>query len=354
MELRKRSSPNLKKDSDDEEILPTHIKYEEKKETKHSSLWKKFIFGWLIYTCAFLKNCFTRLSKYDKKGIYLKWKTIFSRLFIITHEISVTLIQKIKQKHMEIKNSISNLQTIDRESSIGTKSPETLLQVKLKTMWLFYRNNIKYTFITTLVMILLLLKLSSHILSIEEIIIKDKQGNVIENPFIFKINNEIHLPNHHFKTLTLDEKWYDKEAEELKSDDFKRGYYEAQVYMQGFMNITFNQTRELLLHRCKDVDTCSCSALSQFGINKKIFFIKSETPVEEDLFIYGLDVIKHSNSYISTIVKLKKEKEVKAPSSFLLEYLNENNKKVILTTSSPIQAICIQTFLEMIDSSYYS
>jgi adenylate kinase family enzyme len=275
-------------------------------------------------------------------------------VFIVVKLNTVKKIPVIcKEKWSKLKIFVEDMNKPDREGSHQSKQ-ETFLQIKIKSFWLFYKTNIKYTLTLTFILIIASLLLKNYLFT-NEIVFRDKLNNVIDNPLIFKINGQIYIPNSDLNTLTIDSKWFsDKSERSLTSNDFSRGFFEAEVYNRGLMNITFNQTKEIIMDRCINQVKCDCAALSQFGIDKNIFFIKGTDEIEGAIIMYGFSIVQRSGSTIKTVVKTKRSQTVESPSYFILDYYNENGNKVRFYSKGSIQAICIQTFQNIMDMSYYS
>jgi hypothetical protein len=266
----------------------------------------------------------------------------------------VVVKEAVKIRFIKIKDYVQSLNKIDTESSIMDGTTRlTYFQVIRRNFWILYRKHIKISITSTILLFIVLVIVLQILLGTQSVVITDKNGNVIENPFLFKIGDEYFLKNDEFRTFKSDSKWFtDFNGRELDPIDYSTGYFSAEVYKRGILNVTFNQTKELINERCGE-NHCICAALSQFGINKNIFLLKNDEATDYTL-MYGFKVVDKSSTTLSSSITINGKKlNTKVPHSFIIEYFNENGKKIRYQTKEPVQSICIETLVRIQDTSFY-
>jgi hypothetical protein len=259
--------------------------------------------------------------------------------------------QFVMDKKAKVIDYFQALNSIDREASMGAQ--ETYLQVKMKEFWYYYKTNIRFSILMTILCLVFIYYTGNYLLS-REIVIRDNDNNVIDNPFIYKIDGRPFMPTNEVHKFKREDKWFkSNENREIQDIDFKRGYFPAEVYSKGVMNVPFNQTLLLLEDRCISDSNCNCAALSQFGINKNIYVIKTEDSTQP-IIMYNLNIVQKAERTIKTSVTINGRRNIESPSSFIIEYNNQNGKKVRYTTANVLQAVCVQLFYNIQDLSFYN
>jgi hypothetical protein len=330
-------SQSNEKETEDDLRLPDYNNGKTETRAKPNTKYKTiYIRIWLVFLN--LKLWITNSNTY----------ITFSKLY--TFFTLSNLKKKVNEVTEKVKSRYNYLRAIDTESNPGIN--ETVLQIKMKYFIKSYTRNLKISLLATLCFLFLLVRFGDYLIQSNELII-DKNGNAIKNPFLFRLNGRIYTPNLEFESFLSDSLWFkNNENRSIDNLDFERGYYEAEIYSRGIMNVTLNQTKEILYERCGKIQDCSCAGLTQFGINKNIFIMKDDQ--DESIILYGFNLISKSDLKIKTIIQTRVTKHIEAPSYFSLEYYNENGSKVRYHTKTSVQAICIQSFQNMNDLSFFS